>query len=83
MAQNWAPPAGLANAGPAIRAMVFFRVRRDGSIQEIRLEAPSGVEFFDRSAVRAVQLGDPMPPLPEGYTGASLGVHFGFTYSAP
>lgn len=36
-----------------------------------------------RAAERAVQLSDPMPPLPAGFSGGSLGVHFGFGYTAP
>ena len=43
----------------------------------------SGFEFFDSSALRAVMLSDPMPPLPFGYNGDDLGVHFGFEYEVP
>lgn len=83
IAQNWTPPAGLVASGVPIRAVVYFRIERDGSIAGARLEAASGAEFFDRSSLRAVALSDPMPPLPEGFTGATLGVHFGFEYTAP
>ena len=48
----------------------------------IPLEA-SGYEFFDRSALRAILISDPLPPLPVGYTGSDLGVHFGFEFVAP
>ena len=82
IAQNWSPPAGLT-AGTPIRAIVYFKIRRDGSVAGIRLETPSQQEFFDRSALRAVQLGDPMPPLPLGFQGSDLGVHFGFQYVQP
>lgn len=34
--------------------------------------------MFDRSAVRAVQASDPMPPLPAGYDDDYLGVYFVF-----
>ena len=82
IAQSWSPPAGLAGGQP-VRAVTYFRVARDGSITSIRLETGSGVEFFDRSALRAVQLSDPLPPLPLGYSGGDLGVHFGFQFQAP
>lgn len=81
--QAWAPPAGLVSTGQPIRAVVRFRITRDGAIRGLALETASGVEFFDRSAMRAVQLSDPMPPLPIGYSGSDLGVHFGFEYVQP
>ena len=43
----------------------------------------TGFEYFDQSAIRSIQLGDPMPPLPLGYGGGDLGVHFGFEFVAP
>lgn len=81
--QAWAPPAGLVAGAQPIRAVVHFRIERSGRLRGLRLESASGVEFFDRSALRAVQLSDPMPPLPIGYSGSDLGVHFGFEYVQP
>jgi protein TonB len=83
IAQSWAPPAGLTSGGQPIQAVAYFRVARDGSITGLRLETGSGFEFFDRSALRAVELSDPLPPLPLGYSGGDLGVHFGFQFVAP
>ncbi len=83
IAQNWTPPAGLVASGAPIRAVVYFRVDHQGGVRDARLESSSSVEFFDRSALRAVMLSDPLPPLPTGYPGASLGVHFGFEYTTP
>jgi len=82
VASAWAPPAGLAS-GNAPQAVVYFRIQRDGTVSGARIETGSGVEFFDRSALRAVQLSDPLPPLPLGFSGGDLGVHFGFRYVAP
>jgi len=78
----WSPPAGLVSAQP-IRCVVSFRITRDGRIRGIALETASGTEFFDRASLRAVQLSDPMAPLPAGFPGSELGVHFGFEYVAP
>jgi len=83
IAANWTPPSGLVGSGSPIRAVVYFRIERDGSVSSVRLESTSSAEFFDRSSVRAVTLSDPMPPLPDGFKGGSLGVHFGFEYTAP
>ena len=83
ISQSWAPPAGLTSGGTPVRAVVYYRISRGGEISAIRIETSSGYEFFDRSAIRAVQLSDPLPPLPLGYGGADLGVHFGFEFVAP
>ena len=80
VARNWAPPAGVAGVGQAV---VYFRVGRGGDVRGARLETGSGQEFFDRAALRAVLLSDPLPPLPLGFSGGELGVHFGFEYAAP
>jgi TonB family protein len=83
IAANWAPPAGIATGGRRVRAVVYFRIARDGEVTGVRLEAGSDLEFFDRSALRAVMLSSPLPPLPFGFGGGDLGVHFGFDWEAP
>jgi outer membrane biosynthesis protein TonB len=80
---NWTPPAGLATGGRPVRAVVYFRIGRRGDITATRIETGSGMEFFDRSTVRAVMLSDPLPPLPVSYGGNELGVHFGFDWETP
>ncbi len=82
IASSWTPPGGLAGAQGA-RAVVNFRIARDGSIRDPRLESGSGFDLFDRSALRAVLVSDPLPPLPLGFGGGDLGVHFGFEYANP
>lgn len=83
IAANWSPPAGMVSSGTPVRSVVYFRIERDGSLSSVRMESTSAAEFFDRSSLRAVQLSNPMPPLPDGFKGGSLGVHFGFEYTAP
>ena len=83
IASNWAPPAGLGGGGKTVRAVVYFRIGRGGELAGARLETGSGADFFDRAALRAVVISDPLPPLPLGYTGGELGVHFGFEWESP
>lgn len=80
IAANWTPPAG---AGPGARAEVYFRVDRSGAISGLRLDTGSGNSVFDESALRAVVITQQLPPLPLGYSGADLGIHFGFQYTGP
>jgi protein TonB len=83
IAQNWTPPSGLAQGGAPARAVVYFKISRDGQVAAVQLESGSGIDFFDRTAVRAVVLSDPLPPLPLAYSAADLGVHFGFEVGGP
>lgn len=78
IARNWTPQPGLPQG---TRAEVYFRVSRDGSITAPVVERSSGNEYFDQAATRAVLVTGHLPPLPLGWAGSSLGIHFGFEYS--
>lgn len=80
IARNWTPPAG---ASPGMRVEVYFRVARSGALSALRLDVGSGSGVFDQSALRAVVVTQQLPPLPLGYAGADLGIHFGFEYTGP
>lgn len=78
IARNWTPQPGLL---PGTRTEVYFRVSRDGSITAPVVERSSGNDYFDQSARRAVLVTGHLPPLPLGWAGSDLGIHFGFEYS--
>lgn len=75
---NWARPFVSSGLGQPLRAVVYFTIRRDGTLANIVLEQASGDATLDRSALRAVQDSNPLPPLPYQYGKDSLGVHFYF-----
>jgi protein TonB len=77
---NWAPPA-LYGAKSGVTATVYFKIARDGSISDEEIEKTSSQEIFDRAALRAIKLADPLPPLPAGFRGKNLGVHFEFQHT--
>jgi TonB family protein len=83
IAANWSPPSGLVTGGQPVRAVIYFKIARDGAVAGIAIESRSGREYFDRSALRAVAISNPLPPLPDGFNGSDLGVHFGFEYGGP
>jgi TonB family protein len=73
----WSKPH-VQNLSAPLRAVVYFKVMRNGRIVEIHLESSSGLETLDRSALRAVYDANPLPPLPYAYLEETLGVHFYF-----
>ncbi|HNX32151.1 MAG TPA: energy transducer TonB [Holophaga sp.] len=64
------------------RVQIYFRIKRDGSLDAIRVEIPSGNPTIDQGALLAVKRSDPLPRLPDGFEGQTLGVRFWFTYLA-
>lgn len=62
------------------RVQIYFRIKQDGSLEATRIEIPSGNAALDQSALLAVKRSDPLPRLPEGFEGQTLGVRFWFTY---
>jgi TonB family protein len=74
---NWSPPPITGTADGMI-STVYFKISRDGTVSDIKVEESSNLDLFDRSATRAVNLSNPLPPLPAGFKGKWLGVHFEF-----
>ena len=70
---NWFKPTDQA-----VNPVIFFRIARDGSISDVRVEKSSGLPFVDRAAQRAVLASSPLPPLPADFHESSLGVHLKF-----
>ncbi|MCX7918636.1 MAG: TonB family protein [bacterium] len=81
ISENWQPPA-RATASRESKTVVFFQIQRTGRITNIQVEQSSGSIQLDAAAVRAVQLADPLPPLPQGFQSEVLRIHFGFVYYA-
>ena len=69
-----------ANSYSSYRAVVYFRIERDGFVNIVKIKESSGDESFDENAVRAVQLASPFAPLPDGYNQDHLGVYFEFKF---
>ena len=62
------------------RVQIYFRIAKDGALDRVRVEIPSGNAAMDESARMAVLRSAPLQRLPEGYEGQYLGVRFWFTY---
>ena len=71
---NWFRPQIASGAA----VIVYFRINRDGSIADAKVETSSGNTTFDRAAISAVRSSSPLNPLPFAYSGSYLGVHLTF-----
>ena len=76
VSENWYSAVSQGRAG--LTCVVYFRLMRDGSVEDVRVETSSGNGYFDRAALRAVRSGSPYPPLPVGFVDDFLGIHFTF-----
>ena len=76
VSQNWF--SGVSSGGVELSCIVYFRLRKDGRIDDLRVEQGSGNSYFDRSATRAVRSAAPFPPLPRAFSDEFLGIHFTF-----
>ncbi|MCS7258476.1 MAG: TonB C-terminal domain-containing protein [candidate division WOR-3 bacterium] len=61
IANNWNVP--IKNIGVPLRTIIFFVIKKDGTISSIRVEESSGNSIFDYSASRAVSNTKILPPL--------------------
>jgi len=83
ISQNWIQ----TTIDPAVRAarqahsVVSFRIYRNGTINNIRLETSSGNRSMDDSATRALLSIDKFPALPADYSGSYVDVTFDFDLS--
>jgi protein TonB len=62
------------------KASIEFKVYRDGSHGDVRLDASSGSGSWDSVCARAAQRVDTFGPLPGGYRGSYLQVFYDCTY---
>ncbi len=72
----WAVPEDLLDKD--LETVLGIRISRDGKILDVWMESASGDSYFDDTAERAVKKSDPLPPLPEKYSGRTLdmGIRF-------
>jgi TonB family protein len=72
--QGWNGKQGLAGV-----TTMMFTVHRNGRIEDVRVEKPSGFAVLDNEAARALRIAR-LPPLPSKYPNQSLTVHLEFEY---
>lgn len=75
---NWMPPK--MSPGTAASVSVALRILRSGQVRGLTVGLSSGDRLLDDSAVRAVSLSSPLPPLPPLYKAETLSLDLRFTF---
>ncbi len=81
ISNNWLKSMVDARIQKAPRVYLTFDIARDGKISNVSVQQSSGIPSLDRTALRAVLVSDPLPPLPADYRGGNVNVIFYFEYS--
>ncbi|MFA6470432.1 MAG: TonB C-terminal domain-containing protein [Candidatus Latescibacterota bacterium] len=74
---NWRYPS-LNDSN--IKAVVYFRIFRDGTVKLVQVKERSKHMNFDATAYEAVVKSAPFSPLPDSYSGNYLGIYLTFSY---
>src|SRR3990172_10611112 len=74
--RSWSPPK-VARGRVAI---VSIRILRSGQVGDVAVDSSSGEPVFDDSALRAVHLSTPLPPIPPLVKSDTLPLELRFTY---
>lgn len=75
---NWMPPK--MSPGTMAGVSVSLRILRSGQIRNLAVGLSSGDRLLDDSAVRAISLSSPLPPLPPLYKAEALSLELRFTF---
>jgi len=78
IAENWYNP--YQNTNLNLKAVVYFKITREGKIEEVKIEKTSGKEDYDDYCKRAVLLTKNLPPLPDDFRADALKIHLEFEY---
>jgi TonB family protein len=87
---RWTLPSREFRNNPKV--VIRFQIDRMGRIRDVKVDdkggssgkdGSSGMWDLDQSAMRAVIEANPVPPLPAGFPGDSLGVHYTFAPEKP
>ena len=74
--ENWAYSKDAGNN----RAVIYFKILRNGTVESVKIKESSGDNFFDRISLRAVELASPFPQLPSQFSEPYLGIFFEFVF---
>jgi TonB family protein len=71
----------IARLGRKGRAILQFRILKNGGVTELQLMDGSGTSSMDVAALSSIRLSDPFPPLPPEFPGQDIVLRFGYYYN--
>jgi TonB family protein len=75
---SWTPPK--MSPGTTASVSLALRILRSGQVRDLIVGSSSGDRLLDDTAVRAVALASPLPPLPPLFKAESLSLELRFTF---
>lgn len=82
--QNWytlMPPQVYPPILKQGKVLLEFSILKDGKVEGMRLHTSSGDVALDRASWASITASSPLPPLPKGFPGQTLGLRFHFYYN--
>lgn len=76
----WRPPSGIDISG-TVKAIISFKVTREGQIQDVEVATSSGNGDLDDLAKQTIVRLDHTPPIPENFPDDAIQVSYEFVYS--
>ncbi len=76
----WRPPTGIDIAG-TVKAVISFKVTREGQIQDVEIASGSGNADLDDLAKQTIVRLDHTPPIPENFPEDMIQVSYEFVYA--
>jgi TonB family protein len=73
---GWSVPDELLEKD--LETVLGIRIEKNGKIVDVWTEKESGDDYFDETALRAVRMANPLPPLPEKYKESTIDVGIRF-----
>ncbi len=80
LALYWNYPPAAARRGEQGTVRALFKVKRDGTIYDIKLDKSSGYPTLDDAVINALRLCSPLNPLPDDFKKEELKVRARFKY---
>jgi colicin import membrane protein len=76
--EEWTLPESLSRVRDQLEATVVLVLSRDGRVQKVWIEKPSGHALYDQAVMRAVKKAEPFPSFPREILENTLEIGFRF-----
>jgi TonB family protein len=76
--EEWTLPEELPKDGKPLEVIVVVVLGKDGRIQNLWIEKPSGLASYDEAAMKTVKKAEPFPPFPKEIREDSLEIGLRF-----